>query len=156
MRKILLDTNALLDLILPRDVERHAAMRAVVAACREGETELMLSALSLKDASYVIENSAAMKAAFPQAQDRRERSRYARDVAFTLCTIVAVDEEACRCAHRNTSEEDYDDALIAACAVAAKADMVVTSDARAFNSADVPFLKLSPGQCAKLLRMRPR
>ncbi|MCH3944130.1 MAG: PIN domain-containing protein [Atopobiaceae bacterium] len=150
MSRILLDTNALIDMVFLRDADRHRAMEEVISLCREGGDEVLLPALALEDASYVLENSPSAKAAVPDAALRRRIAREARGFALRLCTICCIDDAVCRAAHENTGEQDFDDALVAECARFSKADVIVSSDARAFVHSAVP--KVTPRECVEFLR----
>lgn len=140
MCRILLDTNALIDLCVARMPATHEAMLAVIDTCFEGDDELLVSPISLADASYIIECGRQFKEALPERSQRQRLAAYVRDTAFSYCTICAIDEQVALAAHRNASEDDFDDALIAECASAYDADVIISSDRRAFRTAKVPSL----------------
>ncbi|MBR3317048.1 MAG: PIN domain-containing protein [Atopobiaceae bacterium] len=152
MSRILLDTNAAIDLVFPREQERREAMIAILCELSEERDELLLPSLCLKDVSYVLENSAAAKRRWAERADRMALSSRARSYLLAHCTIVAVDDLVCRRAHRNHTEPDFNDALVAECAVIAHADVILSSDRRAFNASLVP--KMSPQEFARHLAVR--
>lgn len=152
MTKYLLDTNALIDMVILRDVTRHLAMEEIVSACHDKDDEILVPSLCLKDASYVLENSPTIKAAVPSQQERREISNMMREFVLRECTICAIDLTTCLAAQANDDESDYDDALVAESARLAKADYIISSDSHAFGKSVVP--RLSPKECADMLKDR--
>lgn len=150
--RILLDTNALLDLFTNRIPERSASMRTIMDCLSEREDQTIVCGTSLADASYVIENNKAFKAAFPNAKRRSGLASWMRQEILDTCEIAAVDGLICSRAQQNSTEPDYDDAIVAECALINKCDCIVSSDKTAFNDSVVP--KLSPSQCARLLMRR--
>ncbi|MGN0076152.1 MAG: type II toxin-antitoxin system VapC family toxin [Parafannyhessea sp.] len=150
--RILLDTNALLDLFSNRSPERSTSMRAIMGCLSERSDQALVCSTSLVDASYVIENNKAFKAVFPSAEQRRSLARWMRGEVLETCEIAAVDGLVCSRAQQNSAEPDYDDAVVAECALVNKCDCIVSSDISAFNNSQVP--KLSPSQCARLLARR--
>lgn len=152
MSRILLDTNAALDLVFPREPERKEAMLAIVTSLRENRDKLLLPSLSLKDVSYLIECSKPAKSRWPQREEREHMAAEARSFLLDHCSVVAIDDLVCRRAHRNQMEPNYDDALIAECAVTSGADAIISSDRLAFNAAAIP--KFTPQEFAKHLMLR--
>lgn len=147
--RVLLDTNALMDLAVMRDADRHASMSRIIERLAvEGDRPLIPS-LALKDVSYLLESGRIMREAIPDAHVRRSAARAFRARVLEECEICAIDELVCRRAQANADEPDYDDALVAECALANGADVIVSSDRAAFNGAVVP--KMSPAQCARWL-----
>ncbi len=127
-------------------------MEQILSLCREGKDELLVTSLTLKDASYLFENGASFKRVAPDRQFRSEQARRIRELAFATCTICGIDEDIARKAHQNLSEPDYDDALVAECALAYDAEVIISSDKEAFERSIVP--KASPQRYAKLMAKR--
>ena len=144
MVKIMLDTNAVLDLVFNRYPDRHASMLGAISRCKEGTHELLVCAHSLMDMTYILENNAGMKAAMPNKSDRKACARSARETAFKFCKVCSVDDQTCRSAHGDEGEDAFGDAVVKACARAHEAHAIVTSDRRAFVSNDI--LKLTPAE----------
>ena len=65
------------------------------------------------------------------------------------CDVQAVDYAVCAAAHANSDEQDYDEAVIAACALAASADVLLSSGAAAFERSAAR--KMSPEAFAEHL-----
>ena len=141
MVRIMLDTNAVLDLVFNRYEQRHADMLAGVGRCDEDTHDLLVCAHSLVDMTYILENNAGMKAAIPDRSRRTECARFARETVFKFCTICAIDGKVCQEAHDDKLEPDFEDALVAACARMYKADVIVTSDERAFRASGLRVLR---------------
>lgn len=149
MTRLFLDTNALLDLVLDR-APGGAAMQGLVTMARAGYCTLLTPSLALKDLSYIITESPTAKEAMPSRRERMEAAAAARELVFETCEVCSVDEMVCRRAHANDEEPDYDNALVAECAVANGASAIVSRDRKAFKAMEIP--KLSPDQALKLVR----
>lgn len=145
MSRLFLDTNALLDLHFARLPLVHEAMLGIVEASRGGANELLVSTLSLADATYVVENSRTFKEVIPSRQARRNTSERMRAMTFNTFEVCAIDQRVALAAHHNLREPDYDDALIVECAVRNNADVIVSSDASAFRNARIPGM--TPEEC---------
>lgn len=152
MSRVLLDTNAAIDLVFARDKSRSQAMVSIMTLMRETEDVVLLPSLSIKDISYFIECNKDVKALIPSRSERLDLARQARELLFSTCTICGIDEDIARKAHQNLSEPDYDDALVAECALAYDAEVIISSDAEAFERSIVP--KASPQRYAKLMAKR--
>lgn len=63
--------------------------------------------------------------------------------------IASIDDVVCRRAQVNSTEPDFEDAVIEECAAIHKCDAIVSSDTAAFAESTVP--RLSPRQCAYVL-----
>ena len=142
MSRILLDTNAAIDIVFPREPDRRASIIGALGMLDAKKDELLLPSLCLKDLSWFLECSRACKERWPNRDERLLRAAQAREFLLAHATIVAIDELVCKRAHANTTERDYDDALVAECAVTSGADVILSSDAKAFVASQVP--KMTP------------
>ncbi|MEY8437773.1 PIN domain-containing protein [Atopobiaceae bacterium 24-176] len=149
----MLDTNVLTDLIMMREPWAEAAMGLIDASQRRA-CELLVSALALKDASYIVEESKYAKRRIPDRSKRREIAFKGRELMLSTCEICNINEIICRRANANRNEPDYDDALVAECALVNGANAIVSRDKRAFNELEIP--KLSPIDALKLVRASSR
>ena len=121
MTKLLLDTNLLLDLLVPDRPESESA--AVLAkAIDEGRFEAAVSAGSLKDAYYV---------GCKYADERIVRGMI--EAFMDAYSVMAVDDAVCRMAIRSR-ESDFEDGIISAIAETSGVDVIITRDASAFAS----------------------
>lgn len=137
MRRILLDTNVLLDYLLHRD--DHAKMAEAVMELGAGnDVTLLCASLSLKDIAYI--SSSAIRRQFKSSESEVEnftRGALSSRVPWHcveqvrgICGIVAVDESTCgEAIALQKRHRDFEDDLIIAAAKQAGADCVVTSDA---------------------------
>lgn len=150
MSRFYLDTNALIDLYIARAPGRHEAMLQLVEGCRGGRGELLVGANSVLDASYVIEDGRQFREVIPERRLRQQLASNLRRIAFHYLTICPIDERVLRAAHHNKTEPDFDDALVAECAREAGADIIVSSDQRAFRNSAVPGA--TPEECAACVR----
>ena len=113
MYRLLLDTNVLLDFMVPERPESNAAV------------EVIRRAGSLKDAYYV-----ACKYLGEQA---------ARDFVrafLDALNVIALDEATCRIA-ASSDEPDFEDAIIRATAENMRANLILTRDERAYERSAV-------------------
>ncbi len=151
MTRALLDTNALIDLTIARTPQNHSSlMRALERG--GSEDEYLVPTLALKDLSYYIENNRQIREVIPSRKERIAIAAQARSILFDQCTICAVDEAVARKAHADLNEQDYDDALIAACAELSGADVIISSDKKAFQDSTVP--SMTPVEFELYLRLR--
>ena len=135
MYKLLLDTNVLLDFMVPERPESDAAVE-IIRRCSNGHDVGYVCAGSLKDAYYV-----ACKYLGEQA---------ARDFirAFLGALSVApLDEAMCKIA-ANSNEPDFEDALVRATAEHLGANLILTRDAKAYERSTVRAV--SPQQFVNL------
>lgn len=146
--RFLFDTNVLLDLFTNRYPERCDLTRLLVRLLAE-EDDVIVPATALVDASYVIENGASLKRLVPEREQRQRLARTMQQSVIDTFTIGAIDNLVCKRAQQNKDEPDYDDAIVAECALANKCDFIVSNDAGAFNGSLVP--KLYPAQAVHLL-----
>lgn len=151
--RLFFDTNALVDLVIPRDVERFEALGNVLMLCQTLDVKTLMCATSLKDADWIIAHNSAFASIQPDVKRRRVLAREMRCTLAKNFKLCAVDDVVVQRALRlEEYEHSFDDAIIAACAELHDADFIVTSDRAAFRSVNVP--SLSPASCLALLRNR--
>lgn len=124
MYRLLLDTNVLLDFMVPERPESNAAVE-VIRRCANGTDTGCVCAGSLKDAYYV-----ACKYLGEQA---------ARDFVrafLDALNVIALDEATCRIA-ASSDESDFEDAIIRATAENMRANLILTRDERAYERSAV-------------------
>lgn len=109
----------------------------------------MVGASSITDATFVIEGGRQFREVIPERRLRVQLASNLRRIAFHYLTICPTTERVLRMAHRNETERDFDDALVAECALESGADVIVSSDRRAFASSEVPGV--SPEDCPAML-----
>lgn len=124
---LLLDTNVVID-YLGRKPPFFDNAKQVMAAGFFGDVKLWMPAPSLKDAFYVL-------------------SRYANPVkvqkAFCgMCEVVSLvgvtERDVLRAARLEWN--DFEDCLVSVCAEKAKADYLITRDAKGFSRSSVPTI----------------
>lgn len=124
MIRALLDTNVLIDYMVPDRLGSECALRIIEAAGR-GEYEAVVSAGSLKDSYYIVRKH------FDDSLVRGYLS-----ALMDLMEVVPGDRSACALALAS-DEPDFEDGLIRVAAEIAKADFIVTCDAAAFAVSSV-------------------
>jgi predicted nucleic acid-binding protein len=138
MRKVLLDTNVLLDFFEASRPEHRTAV-ALMTALLEHGTEICVVATSLKDIYYILTRHA----------DETTARRCVSTLIQTT-TVLAVDALICQDAAVDV-EPDFEDGIILACAGRADVDVIVTRDQAAFAQATktTPSMLLARFACEK-------
>jgi len=119
MKRVFVDTNVILDVLLQRDGFWRGSMN-IFQLAELGKIKAYVSASSMTDIFYV----ANKKLSTPVA-------RKAIDKLLTIFEVVGVDGKDLRGA-LSVPIDDYEDALQAYCANKADADVLVTRDAEGF------------------------
>ncbi len=127
MKRVLLDVNVVLDILLDRKPHVEASAR-VWAAIEKGKAEGFLAAHGVTIIHYLL---------------RRERgAAVARRILETILRVVGVapvDGEVIRRA-LELSWPDFEDAVAAAAAEASHCDALITRDPKGFPQSPVPVL----------------
>lgn len=134
---LLLDTNVFID-YLGRKQPFFEDARNIVAAGFFGDTKLWVPAQSATDAFYVLSRYVTAE----KLQESLLR-------AFDIIEPVSLSADDLRRAAR-LRWDDYEDCLIALAADKARADYLITRDARGFSRSPVPAL--SPTDWLGLMR----
>ena len=124
MKRLLLDVNVVLDVLLERSPHaEHAA--ALWALIESGHATGLLSAHAVTIVHYLVTHE----------HDRR-RARHALDRLLSVYTVAAVDDAVIRRAMR-LGWSDFEDAVTAAAAATAACDALVTRNPRDFKGSPV-------------------
>jgi predicted nucleic acid-binding protein len=123
MRKVLLDTNILLDFFEASRPEHRTAVDLIAALLKHG-IEICVVATSLKDIYYIL----------TRHTDEPSARRCVNTLIQTT-TVLAVDALICQDAAID-KEPDFKDGIILASARQADVDVIVTRDHAAFAQAD--------------------
>lgn len=126
-RKILLDTNILLDAAISERPGWAAAM-LLFDEIANGYTTGYVSALSLKDVYYVLTKYAGESAA-----------RKYVNAALAAFELIGIDAGICHLAI-NSNEPDFEDGIIRSCAESASVDFIVSRDETAFSKSPIKRL----------------
>ena len=129
MKKYLLDTNVLLDLLLNRSPWAADAAR-LWDAHRNGQIRALVAAFSLPTIFYIVRKQGGLAAA-----------RTAVQACLTTLDIASTDQSTLRAAHA-LGGTDFEDDLQIARAIQAGVDAIVTRDPRGFAAS--PILELTP------------
>lgn len=140
--KILIDTNFILDAMLPdRPNSQSAFVLYQKALHRELTCEIAVCAGSLKNAYYIARKDIT----------EPERRQWIRGFIAAF-TILPIDTKTCNEAV-NSDEPDFEDGIIRACAERWQADCLVSRDAKAFLNSSVP--KISSDEFVSNLESNP-
>jgi len=118
--RLLLDTNVLLDAVVPGRPQSVEACR-VLELCNGGGDLGFACALSMKDVYYVLQRHCG------EAQ-----AREAVEALAGLVAVVPVGIEECDMSLRG-NEPDFEDGLVRACAELNDIDFILTRDTAAFR-----------------------
>ena len=121
MIKALLDTNVLIDYMVPDRAGSSCAAR-IIEAAGQGRYEAIVSAGSLKDSYYIVRKH------FGDDLVRKYLS-----AIMDLMEVAPMDRAACTLALAS-DEPDFEDGLVRIAAETASADFIVTRDAAAFST----------------------
>lgn len=127
MKKIFLDTNILLDVFLNREQFAEASA-VVVAACEVRRVKGFVSAISLNNLHFIMSRHTG-----------KERALEAVRIVLNIFSVVQLDEKILRMA-ADLPHKDFEDAIQLYSAIQAKADCIVTRDARHFPAGNPPVL----------------
>lgn len=127
-RKLLIDTNILLDAALAERPERAYAL-LLMDEFVYSEAEGYITSLSLKDIYYILS----------KYQDASSARQFVISL-MDIFNVVAVDSAICRTA-TVSNEPDFEDGIVRACAEQVPVDFIITRDSEAF--ARSPIKKLS-------------
>lgn len=118
--RVLVDTNFLLDLMVPDRVNSMSSIH-LVDEFNKGKLSIVLHAGSLNDAYYIARN-------FCTETGRRGWL----DFFLDRFDVFPVDAALCR-ASLDSDEPDFEDGLVRACAESLNVDYIVSTDRKAFG-----------------------
>jgi predicted nucleic acid-binding protein len=130
MRKVLLDTNILLDFFELHRPEHDIAVNLIYALVAR-RIEICIAATSLKDVYYILSRHLD-----------ETRARQCLQVLLQTMTLLPVDASSCQSA-LSSGEPDFEDGLILACATVANVALIVSRDRRAFLQSKIPKISSS-------------
>jgi len=133
MRRVLIDVNVIVDVLLDRRPHAHFAS-LVWAAVEEGRVEGLLSAHAMTTIHYVNAKAVGARAA-----------RDTTDALLSVFGIAGVDEGVVHTANA-MNWKDFEDAVTAAAAQRAKCAAIVTRNVKDFKGS--PVRVLSPAEAA--------
>ena len=126
--RALIDTNIPLDFVLQRAPhDLHAAR--IIDACDRGALDGCIAAHSIINIDYILRKS------IPQGE-RRKCLRY----FCNIFTVQPVGLEELAEALANESFKDFEDCLQWRCALAFKADCIITRNVKDFAAASIPAI----------------
>lgn len=130
MLRIVLDTNILLDVAQRREPWFDASKRLIEAGKDHRQMSAAVASLSLKDVYFIISKRA-----------NEGEARAFLSFIMQSCEVLNVGAKTCAMA-LSGPEPDFEDGLIAAAAVEAGADAIISRDEAAFNNLPIP--KINP------------
>ena len=127
MKRVFLDTNVVLDILLEREAWMDDALLVLSLADR-GEIEVYCSALSVATASYLMERA---KMPHDVMIDKL-------DVLCRICGLTRLDGSVVQQA-LHASFDDFEDALQYFSARTVHADVILTRNGKDFEASEIPI-----------------
>ncbi|GMO16043.1 MAG: PIN domain-containing protein [Treponemataceae bacterium] len=126
--KIIVDTNVVLDAIASRSPFDKAAQEIIRLAAAK-EIDAAITASTASDIFYIARK---------YLQSAEETIKQMRKL-FTILDIISVEKSDCLAAFE-TGMSDYEDSLLAVCALRWNADCIITRHAPDFAASSVPAI----------------
>ena len=127
MKKIFIDTNILLDVLLERSEFYQAATR-IWTDCESGKAKGCISAISLNNLHFIMSRKAGKNRALASVR-----------IVLNIFTVIPLDEKILRLA-AELPHKDFEDAIQLFSAVQTKADCIITRDTNHFPNEYLPVL----------------
>ena len=137
MKRMLVDVNVILDVLLARS-PHAAAARAIWAAVELKRAEGFLAAHAVTTIDYLMRKELGAAG-----------SRRAMRALLRVFTVASVDHAVIQSA-LDADGPDFEDCVTAAAAAAARCDLIVTRDTKGFRGSPVPVF--TPAAAAPLIR----
>ena len=158
MKLLVLDTNVWLDYELGMRVGHDTAFKLVESATRNG-VRLGMASHSLKDAFYIVMQLLKAMNRESGAIPEERATHAARQTAWgvldhlmQLAELIGADySDAWVAAKYRNLHSDYEDNLVVAAAIRAKADYLVTSDTQLLKQS--PVSTLTPTSALEIIRL---
>ena len=123
--KLFLDTNIILDLLVPREPFVNEISKIITLA-ENGKCQLFVSSTTMINCNYVLEKISEKKKIMEVFKKFR-----------IICSILKVDEmEIDKAIFSNFS--DFEDAVQYFCALHNTCDFIITRDKKGFKNIDIP------------------
>lgn len=127
MKKIFIDTNVLLDVLLKRP-EFHQAAARIWADCESRKAEGYISAISLNNLYFIMVRKAGKNRALESVR-----------IVLNIFKVIPLDDKILRLA-AELPHKDFEDAIQLFSAVQTKVDCIVTRDAGHFPNGYLPII----------------
>ena len=124
--KILLDTNIILDVVLKRQPFFENSYR-IMKLCSEKKCDGFLAAHTITNAFYI------MRKHFSNAETRNAILNL-----LVVFKVISINIENISRALLNENFKDFEDCLQVECAIAVKADYIITRDKNDFAESEIP------------------
>ncbi len=129
MRRVFIDTNILLDLLLAR-TPHYLYGKELFALGQQKKVQLILSTLSVANAQYALKK---IKIDVPNIR------AWLRSIC-SFCELASLSDKAALNALASVEFEDIEDGMQYMCAVESGADVVVTRNEKDFKHSQLPVM----------------
>lgn len=127
MKKVFLDTNVLMDMLLARVPHNLYIMQVVELGRKKEEVHLSVSCLSIANAQYLLARYGVSAVAI----------RSLLTDVCQVCELVALNDKAVMGALAEPLFDDIEDAMQYQCAKACGADVIITRDVHDFRRSEI-------------------
>jgi predicted nucleic acid-binding protein len=137
MRRVLIDTNVLIDYISEREPFSESA-RSILLLCMDKKLNGSIAAHSVMNAFYILRKEMTLT----------ERREFLLDIC-TFLTVIGIDKTKIVFALENNNFSDVEDCLQVECAKEFNAEYIITRNIKDFTESDIPAI--SPDDYLKIM-----
>ncbi len=138
MRRVLIDTNILIDYISEREPFSESA-RSILLLCMNNKLDGGIAAHSVMNTFYILRKDFTIT----------ERRGFLLDIC-TFLTVVGIDKSKIVSALEDTDFSDVEDCLQVECAKDFNAEYIITRNIKDFTGSDIPAI--SPDDFLKIIQ----
>ncbi len=138
MRRVLIDTNILIDYISEREPFSESA-RSILLLCMNNKLDGGIAAHSVMNTFYILRKDFTIT----------ERRGFLLDIC-TFLTVVGIDKSKIVSALEDTDFSDVEDCLQVECAKDFNAEYIITRNIKDFTESDIPAI--SPDDFLKIIQ----
>ena len=138
MRRVLIDTNILIDYISERKPFSESA-RSILLLCMNNKLDGGIAAHSVMNTFYILRKDFTIT----------ERREFLLDIC-TFLTVVGIDKSKIVSALEDTDFSDVEDCLQVECAKEFNAEYIITRNIKDFTGSDIPAI--SPDDFLKIIQ----
>ncbi len=129
MKKILIDTNIILDLLAKRE-KFYLDSRRIFSLADNNEIELYISTLSIANSHYILHEMLKIK-----------KSREILGKFKVLVNSIALSDKIIELALNDSNFKDFEDGIQYYSAIDAKCDLIITRNSKDFKRSSIPIMK---------------
>ena len=137
--RVMIDTNVFLDVMIRREAFYDSARR-ILSLCEKGDLQGFVSASSVTDIFYLVRRQL----------HSTEQAYQALGAMLKIAKVLPVTNEEVLSAYLQKAP-DFEDCLLAVCAISNQCDVIVTRNQKDFRSLGIPAV--SPDELLQKLEI---